>query len=156
MDTFLAHACGVQTADICGAPKCLLSEFTRSVSTSASIQRNKSLVKTLIIGAVPDRGGRVSESTMRNANLSSFGGGGGGGGGYKKQYNNNNSHHHSKGSKGGDMRSISTPGSSTGSSSSNSGGNKSSNNGNGNQNSGNARKKQKQDNKDSDRIVKFA
>ena len=154
MDTFLAHACGVQTADICGAPKCLLSEFTRSVSTSASIQRNKSLVKTLIIGAVPDRGGRVSESTMRNANLSSFGGGGGGG--YKKQYNNNNSHHHSKGSKGGDMRSISTPGSSTGSSSSNSGGNKSSNNGNGNQNSGNARKKQKQDNKDSDRIVKFA
>ena len=54
------------------APKNLLVEFTRSVSTghTTSASTRKSLVKTLIIGSVPDRGGRV-DVNINNRNTSS-------------------------------------------------------------------------------------
>lgn len=56
------------------APKTLLNEFTRSVSSTGKKNENnnlpKSLVKNMIIGAVPDRGGRVSDG--RSTNISSM------------------------------------------------------------------------------------
>ena len=57
--------------DVFNAPKTLLNEFTRSVSsTNANNNQTKSLVKNLVIGAVPDRGGRVSDG--RSTNISSM------------------------------------------------------------------------------------
>ena len=46
--------------DVARAPVGLLTEFTRTV-TSNKRNSSKSLVKSLIIGHVPDRGGRVNE-----------------------------------------------------------------------------------------------
>lgn len=89
--------------DIFSAPRSLLSEFTRSVSTSASVTNNRSFVKTLIIGSVPDRGGRVSESTLRNTNISM----GFGGHVHGSHGRGNKSHHHGHGS--GNNRSMSAP-----------------------------------------------
>jgi len=63
-------------ADAVTAPSTLIHELSKRVTDSAGV---KSFVKTVIIGAVPDRGGRAGE--MRAKDFKSWGGGGRGGGG---------------------------------------------------------------------------
>jgi hypothetical protein len=67
--------------DALSAPISLLHEHSKKVTDMSG----KSLVKTVIIGSVPDRGGRANEMRPKKADFG-FGGGhktAGGGGGYK-------------------------------------------------------------------------
>jgi hypothetical protein len=68
--------------DAMQAPLSLLHEHAKRVTD----QSGKSLVKTVIIGTVPDRGGRANEMRpkARDMGFSRGGGGGGGGGGHNK------------------------------------------------------------------------
>jgi protein FAM98B len=63
--------------DALTAPVSLLHEHCKRVTDASG----KSLVKTVIIGKVPDRGGRANEMRPKKADVFGFGGGGGRGGG---------------------------------------------------------------------------
>ena len=76
--------------DALKAPLSLLHEHSKKVTDISG----KSLVKTVIIGSVPDRGGRANEMRPKKADMG-FGRGGGGSGG-----SGGNKHHGNKGGGG--------------------------------------------------------
>jgi hypothetical protein len=68
------------SADALKAPLSLLKEQTKKVTDQGG--QSKALVKKIIIGQVPDRGGRANEMRPKAADMRpNYGGGGGGGGG---------------------------------------------------------------------------
>jgi len=81
-----------RSIDALNAPLSLLYQHSKKVTEHN--HNNRSLVKTIIIGAVPDRGGRTSDIRPKGGG---GGGGGFGGGGFHKNKGggkNNNHHHH--------------------------------------------------------------
>ena len=79
--------------DVFKAPVSLLHEHTKKVTETSG--KKKSLVKTIIIGAVPDRGGRANEMRPKDSDVhggfkkSGGGRGGGRGGGGRHDHHNN-------------------------------------------------------------------
>lgn len=92
-----------QIEDAIDAPSALLLEHSLKVtntpadSTSSSASKHRSIVKQVIIGKVPDRGGRVNE--LRPKRLDDFGHGGGGG--KSGTYKNHKAQHQNNSNKGG-------------------------------------------------------
>lgn len=81
----------IQLNDVKGAPVSLVYEHTKRVTDGGG----RSFVKNIIIGSVPDRGGRANEMRVKVSGSSGgYGGsgggrGGGGGGGFSKNRNDN-------------------------------------------------------------------
>lgn len=83
----------LQLDDVLHAPVALIHESTKKITEQKG--GSKSLVKTIIIGDVPDRGGRTDDVRKVGAS-GSFGKSSGGG---KKHFNNNQ-----RGGRGGDRQ----------------------------------------------------
>ena len=84
--------------DALEAPLSLLHEHSKKVTD----QSGKSLVKTVIIGTVPDRGGRANEMRPKARDMGFSNRGGGGGGDWKgKQKGGGGGHEKKKGGGGG-------------------------------------------------------
>lgn len=81
--------------DVFNAPVSLMHEHTKKVTETSG--KKKSLVKTIIIGAVPDRGGRANEMRPKDSDIhggfKKYGGGGRGGGGGGGRGGGRHDHH---------------------------------------------------------------
>ena len=84
-------------SDAITAPVSLLHDHSKRVTD----QSGKSLVKTVIIGSVPDRGGRANEIRPKASDLGFRRGGGGGGGGRGGGRGGGHGHAKRKGDGGG-------------------------------------------------------
>jgi hypothetical protein len=92
------------STDAMNAPISLLREHTKKVTDQGG--QSKALVKSIIIGTVPDRGGRANEMRPKSSDIrpnygGGRGGGGGGGGGHNHHNNNNHNNNHNRGGHGG-------------------------------------------------------